>query len=209
MNSNSENNILSRKERERQQHRREIILAAVHLFAQKGFNDTTLEDVASLAEFGKGTIYNHFENKNDLLISSIKFVFEDAQLYLMEQLQDVEDVIERLNIIVVSQFEYYDQNEDFIRLMTSQHKTIIHEMMHANNRELYDRFMTLNTLLTTEFQQAIDSGRIKSRSAKAYTYFLTGMIHGQFRAISMGEISRDEIDPQEILDIFFNGALND
>ncbi|MBU1707267.1 TetR/AcrR family transcriptional regulator, partial [bacterium] len=49
----------SRKELEKQQRRFDILMAAKTLFVQKGYHNTTLEEVAQLAEFGKGTIYNY------------------------------------------------------------------------------------------------------------------------------------------------------
>ncbi|MEA3288095.1 MAG: TetR/AcrR family transcriptional regulator [Candidatus Marinimicrobia bacterium] len=206
MNNNSNSDTLSRKDRERQRHRHEIIEAAVHLFARNGFNETKLEDVAALAEFGKGTIYNYFENKGDLLLSSIKFAIEDAQRYLQDQLRDVDDVIERLSLIVIAQFDYYDQNEDYMRLMVSQHRNIVQEMTHMNNSGLYKEKLKLSNMLVKEFQRAIDTNRIKPGSAKSYTNYLLGMIHGQVRGLSSGEIEKDEINPKEIVDIFLYGA---
>ena len=59
-------NMLSRKERERLLRRQEIIVAARDVFAERGFNEATLEEIASKAEFGKGTLYGYFQNKSDL-----------------------------------------------------------------------------------------------------------------------------------------------
>lgn len=52
MNNSSKNTVLSRKERDKLRNKEDILKAAVHLFAQKGFAETKLEDVAALAEFG-------------------------------------------------------------------------------------------------------------------------------------------------------------
>ncbi|NNE70602.1 MAG: helix-turn-helix transcriptional regulator, partial [Rhodothermales bacterium] len=48
----------SRRERERLARRREILDAARTVFAERGFVGATLEEIASRAEFGKGTLYN-------------------------------------------------------------------------------------------------------------------------------------------------------
>ena len=47
---------LTRKERERATRRREIIDAAQDLFLSKGFENTTMEEIAQRAEFGKPTL---------------------------------------------------------------------------------------------------------------------------------------------------------
>ena len=55
----------------RRQHRHEIgreqiLDAAEHVFARKGFHDATIKEIASRAEFSVGAVYGFFENKDDL-----------------------------------------------------------------------------------------------------------------------------------------------
>ena len=56
-------NILTRKEREFLLRKHEIIDASVKLFASKGFNHTTLDEIAALSEFGKGIIISAVKKK--------------------------------------------------------------------------------------------------------------------------------------------------
>src|SRR3982074_1646975 len=60
----------SRREQRRLQHqdlsRAQLLDAAEEGFGRKGFHDTTLKEVAELAEFSVGSVYSFFENKNDL-----------------------------------------------------------------------------------------------------------------------------------------------
>ena len=48
--------------------RNQILDAATELFAEQGFNKTTVRKVAQRAGVADGTIYNYFKNKNDLLM---------------------------------------------------------------------------------------------------------------------------------------------
>jgi AcrR family transcriptional regulator len=58
--------------------KREIILkAAEKLFRERRIHELTMEDVAQAAGVGKGTIYNHFENKDDLLFQIATHGFEE------------------------------------------------------------------------------------------------------------------------------------
>ena len=50
----------------------EIIEAALHLFAERGFAATKLEDVAAAAGIGKGTIYLYFATKEDLFRAVVR-----------------------------------------------------------------------------------------------------------------------------------------
>lgn len=58
--------IIERKERERKQRREDIILAAESIFFSRGFESTTMDDIAEKAELSKGTLYLYFKSKEDL-----------------------------------------------------------------------------------------------------------------------------------------------
>jgi AcrR family transcriptional regulator len=46
-----------------------ILLSALTVFSEKGFHRATIKDIARAASLAEGTIYNHFENKDALLLS--------------------------------------------------------------------------------------------------------------------------------------------
>ena len=58
--------INERKEREKESRRETIVDAAEKIIQVKGFEGMTIDDVAIIAELGKGTIYLYFKNKTDL-----------------------------------------------------------------------------------------------------------------------------------------------
>jgi AcrR family transcriptional regulator len=61
--------IQERKEREKERRRQQIIVAAKRVFSEKGFNKTTMEDIAKEAELSPGTLYLYFKNKEELYAS--------------------------------------------------------------------------------------------------------------------------------------------
>jgi AcrR family transcriptional regulator len=60
----------SRRSQRRLQHqdlsRQQLLDAAEEVFGRKGFHETTLKEVAELAEFSVGSVYSFFESKDDL-----------------------------------------------------------------------------------------------------------------------------------------------
>src|SRR3954468_428048 len=46
--------------------RGQLLDAAEEVFGRKGFHDTTLKEIADLAEFSVGSVYSFFESKDDL-----------------------------------------------------------------------------------------------------------------------------------------------
>lgn len=58
--------VAERKEREKQQRKEEIVKAAEEVFFSKGFDKSTMDDIAEQAELSKGTLYLYFKSKEDL-----------------------------------------------------------------------------------------------------------------------------------------------
>lgn len=59
--------ITERREREREEVRRKILDAARELFASEGYDRVTMRRIAEAIEYSPTTIYNHFEDKDDLV----------------------------------------------------------------------------------------------------------------------------------------------
>ena len=65
--ADQDSSTMTRREREREQHRQEILEAAEAIFSEKGISGTTIEDIARRADFAVGSIYNFFTGKDDLI----------------------------------------------------------------------------------------------------------------------------------------------
>lgn len=56
--------------------REQIIEAAVALFSEKGYFQTTIEDICTKIGVGKGLVYRYFKDKNDVLFCALCAVLE-------------------------------------------------------------------------------------------------------------------------------------
>src|SRR6266849_2758897 len=70
---------LSRRQRHSAEIRERLFRAALELFAQKGFVETTVEDITEAADVGKGTFFNYFPSKDHILLA-----FGEMQLSKLE-----------------------------------------------------------------------------------------------------------------------------
>jgi AcrR family transcriptional regulator len=69
-----------RRQRRSAEIRERLFRAALTLFAEKGFVETTVEDITNAADVGKGTFFNHFPSKDHLLLA-----FGEMQLAKLEE----------------------------------------------------------------------------------------------------------------------------
>ncbi len=61
-----------RRERKKRDTRLRIFRAAFELFTEKGFEATTVEEIAERADVGKGTVFNHFPQKTAFLVAAYR-----------------------------------------------------------------------------------------------------------------------------------------
>ncbi len=55
----------------RYERKKQIMNSALHLFATKGFHQTSISSIAKHAQISKGLMYNYFESKDALLCEII------------------------------------------------------------------------------------------------------------------------------------------
>jgi len=58
-----------RRQRRSAELRERLFRAALDLFAEKGFAETTVEDITNAADVGKGTFFNYFPSKDHILLA--------------------------------------------------------------------------------------------------------------------------------------------
>jgi TetR/AcrR family transcriptional regulator len=114
---------LSRREREKSRHKKEILEAALRLFSAKGFHNVSVQEIAEESEFGVGTLYNFFESKEQLFIELMKVGTEKFGQALIPILDSNKDEREKLSEFIWAHVDLIESNIEFIRLYISQYGT--------------------------------------------------------------------------------------
>ncbi|MEO7003097.1 MAG: helix-turn-helix domain-containing protein [Ktedonobacterales bacterium] len=77
--------ILSLKERQREERERLILQAAEELFLERGFYETSIDDIAARVGIAKGTVYLHFPSKEELVLA----LFDKGRQYFLACLDTI------------------------------------------------------------------------------------------------------------------------
>jgi len=106
---------LGLRDRQRLRRHRAIVFAAADLFAAKGFAETTMEDIASLAEVSPPTIYNYFHSKSDILLGLLEISKEMMDAALDRIIEDprgnpIDVVCEFVRIDLQDGYDYRQKN---------------------------------------------------------------------------------------------------
>ncbi|MBN2282949.1 MAG: TetR/AcrR family transcriptional regulator [Deltaproteobacteria bacterium] len=91
-----------RRQREREQRLKTILAAAETLFGRKGYHQTSIEEIADMAEVSTGAVYFYFKNKEDLLITLMQDIGYDLRKLLGDELRKAELSLESLRNIAVA-----------------------------------------------------------------------------------------------------------
>lgn len=79
--------VVSDRREQPSESRERILAAAVSVFARKGFQRASLDEIAAEAELTKGAIYWHFRSKNDLFSSLLQYRFQQHTAPLADDLE--------------------------------------------------------------------------------------------------------------------------
>lgn len=75
------NQIMTKRERNKQQNDSAIIQAAIRLFADKGLEATTIGDIVAASGLARGTFYNYYKSKDEVwekLVNKLLIQVNDA-----------------------------------------------------------------------------------------------------------------------------------
>ncbi|MGO9224117.1 TetR/AcrR family transcriptional regulator [Mycobacterium sp.] len=83
------------RERKRQRTRQALIGAAMRLFEEKGYEQTTVAEIAASAEVSTKTFFNHFASKDEVLFPHLSARIDDAVAIIKERkpAEHVSDVL--------------------------------------------------------------------------------------------------------------------
>ncbi len=112
----SDSITLTRREREKAARRDTILEAAKDLFYQKGFPDTTMEEIAAAAEVSKGTLYLYFSSKDELYVSIILEGFQIIDGKLEEISATKGDLVEKGRSMFMTFVEFCLENREYFRI---------------------------------------------------------------------------------------------
>jgi AcrR family transcriptional regulator len=143
---------LGLRERKKQKTRQLIADTARQLFAERGFEQVTVTEIAREAEVSPATVFNYFPTKEDLFYSRLE-AFEDELLTAVRERGPGESVIDAFaqfllgqgGVLTMDAPEADEQLRTITRIITESPALL------ARERQVFDRYaQTLATLLAEE-----------------------------------------------------------
>jgi len=183
---------------DKEQKKIDIALACKDLIVQDGMQDLTVSAVAKSAGIGKGTFYEYFESKEDLLFTLVENLMSIHNVEVERRLSGVQDTKEKIKIFVG--FFYEDDKEEL--------------------RKLYRMFMGISSLQPTDemmefqtkcfdyylswFEELIEQGVKNMEIVPESVKMAKGMFATAKGMFLVSETTNSVQDLEKELDIYFD-----
>ena len=95
--------------------RLKLLNAARDMFAEKGFDSTTIDDITERADVGKGTFYYHFTDKENVIAELVKRMMDELMEAMDKRCEDTFDLPTLLDDMVKIHIDFFRNRwEDFV-----------------------------------------------------------------------------------------------
>jgi AcrR family transcriptional regulator len=176
----------SRREQRRQLHqdlsRAQLLDAAEEVFGRKGFHDTTLKEIAELAEFSVGSVYSFFESKDDLFLS-VFLRRGDEFVPGMRAAVDGGTALEQLHRLVDFEVGFFRDHPHFGRLYLRGTEL-------PPSPTLSENFQLAMDIHAGIFARGQDDGTVRRGDPLVLARLLSGMV-AAFQSVDPAVVSDD------------------
>jgi AcrR family transcriptional regulator len=197
----------SRKERERLTRESGILFAAEKLFTSKGFENTTMEEIAKESEFTKRTVYQYFTSKENLFYAVILAGVRKMFSYIEEEVEAGENGFEKLTGARRALYRYMTEYPDTYRLMNYTQYIKSDPADVPNFQELSQYNSRLFALFSQLAEAGIKDGSIRkdlTMPLEIYAlFFLTTGFINRFSEAGGAYARLLRVEPQSLADVAF------
>jgi AcrR family transcriptional regulator len=208
MSEHTTQEALSRKEREKRARQQDILNAARELFAAKGFQNTTLDEIAQKAEFGKGTLYNYFASKEDIFHAIIDQAIENSITMAQECVASSGDLRSKLTTYARANIQFICENGELLHAIFQE----LHggrKTDPARVQDIIHRAHMVTTIISATIKTEMDAGTIRPGNPVEFISLLDDMVRGHSsKQITLhGPLGPAEIDRAAnlIVSVFLDG----
>jgi len=187
-----------RRLRQQDVSRAQLLDAAEEVFGEKGFHDTTLKEVAELAEFSVGSVYSFFESKDDLF----RQIFERRGAEFMPGLRAAlgdpkGDPVEQLHALVDFEVGFFRDHPRFGRLYLRYSSAITLSPDRELDMVVEERYEEAMGLQAGLFRRGQRAGTLRKGDPEVLARLFSGLISA-YQALDPAVVSDDDAPSERL-----------
>lgn len=184
----------------------QIMDAACKMFAERGYANTDIEELAAELEIGKGTIYRAFTSKQELFFATVNRSLEQMTIFI-KSTADAENArgVQRIQAGVRAFLRFFDQNPEVIELFM-QERAVFYSSQKCST--FWEHCRRNSARWEAFFSELMELGYVKTLDAKWLAETLNQLLYGQLFLHRMdGSQVSLESRSKNVLTLFFTGIL--
>lgn len=176
--------------------KRKIFEKSMELFAKKGYEATSIEEITAVAGIAKGTFYYHFSSKEAIF----EFLIEEGMKLLKNNIEiktnKLENSIDKIKAIILIQIKLAIKYENFIKIIISQMWGT-----ETRNKICRDSIKEYINIIDEIIKEGINKKEIKKDNDEIIAYNI-------FQAITSTMLYRNNIENKEDIEKLYNNFCN-
>jgi len=187
--------------------RKEIFEAALEVFAKKGFDKATLDEIAEKLNITKPALYIYFKSKEELFCSMVEDKLKKLGTGLKQIFKAKISSLEKLKKVIEYHINFNKENLDFFKVVHNAKLKIGSDEKTRLRNELLKKYKKYTEKLSSLVQQCINDGHLKKDDKYFYTFALLGMINQNiFGNILFRKEKLIETLDKKVFNLFLKGA---
>lgn len=184
--------------------KRELIIdAAIQVFSTKGYYNARMEEIASIAGVGKGTIYEYFSSKlqlfQEMLEESVKVYFGEIKFLEKEDLP----FAEKLSLLLAGHIQFCKEHKELTRIVFWDTEIIDEELKEWSNKMRKEKEEYMSDII----ESSITKGDIKPINPRLLTLMIGGLLGSLWAPITLDNWDVDAQDlAKEITELVMSGV---
>ena len=176
MKSISISHKLTRKVREKNQHRLEVLEVAEKLFASQGFHGTSIPDIAKAAEFSVGKIYTLFDCKEDIYISLLDMRGKEIYEIAKAAHSGGGTAWEKVKRSLINALEYLDSHKELVHIFIDQTAGFPSKIRSGVSEEFYEHYLKIIEISYQTYEEGVASGEFINADVEDLVIAMEGII---------------------------------
>jgi len=184
-----------------------IAQAAKEVFAERGYQRATLEEIAQRAGMAKATIYLYYRNKDDLFLHVVEELVNLVMAATAQEATTAKPPLEKLSSMVRAKVEFYERERAFFRIYLSEKQGQEVAPKTPHKKAIREMYLQGVETLAGVLQEGIDTGVLRPMESQRFAFFLQEMMSTVLGQRLQGQTQTSvEEDAKQLLDLFLYGA---
>ena len=168
------------RDRSRDVKEEQILIAALELFGKKGFEKTSVESITRKARVAKGTFYNFFDKKEDVLLHFLDREYGKSEAEISQKRSAEQAFLDQIELSVSSYIKHIFSDREFTKVLIKERIGNIGTGKNKNELRLMEEiFRSIERAKQQrEIRLDVDSRRLTEMIFALYTMYVIYWTNG-------------------------------